>query len=34
VYADKGYAGEPNRTFLAKKKLKVGIMWKDTKTQN
>jgi IS5 family transposase len=32
VYADKGYAGEPNRTFLAMNKLKDGIMRKDTKT--
>ena len=32
VYADKGYAGEPNRTFLALNKLKDGIMRKDTKT--
>jgi IS5 family transposase len=32
VYAGKGYAGEPNRTFLAMNKLKDGIMSKDTKT--
>jgi len=34
VNADKGYAGEPNRIFLAMNKLKVkdGIMRKDTKT--
>ena len=32
MYADKGYAGEPNRTFLAMNKLKDGIMRKDTKT--
>ena len=32
VYADKGYAGEPNRTFLALNKLKDRIMRKDTKT--
>jgi len=32
VYADKGHAGEPNRTFLAMNKLKDGIMRKDTKT--
>jgi IS5 family transposase len=31
VYADKGYAGEPNRTFLTMNKLKDGIMRKDTK---
>ena len=28
VLADKGYAGEKNRTILAKKKLKNGIMAK------
>ena len=32
VYADKGYAGEPNRTFLAMNKFKDGIMRKDSKT--
>ena len=32
VYADKGYAGEPNRTFLAMNKIKDGIMRKDSKT--
>lgn len=32
VYADKGYAGEPNRTFLAMNKLRDGIMRKDTQT--
>ncbi len=32
VYADKGYAGKPNRTFLAMNKFKDGIMRKDTKT--
>ena len=32
VYADKAYAGEPNRTFLSMNKLKDGIMRKDTKT--
>ena len=31
VYADNGYAGEPNRVFLAMNKLKDGIMRKDTK---
>ena len=31
VYADKGYAGEPNRTFLSLNKLKDGIMRKDSK---
>jgi len=29
VYADKGYAGEPNRTFLSMNKLKDCIMRKD-----
>jgi len=29
VYADKAYAGEPNRTFLSMNKLKDGIMRKD-----
>jgi IS5 family transposase len=32
VYADKGYAGEPNRTFLSLNKFKDGIMRKDSKT--
>ncbi|MBU1389745.1 MAG: IS5 family transposase [Proteobacteria bacterium] len=32
VYADKGYAGEPNRTFLSMNKLQDGIMRKDTQT--
>ncbi len=32
VYADKGYAGAPNREFLAMNKLKDGIMRKDTQT--
>ena len=32
VYADKGYAGAPNREFLAMNELKDGIMRKDTKT--
>lgn len=31
VYADKGYAGEPNRSFLAMNKLKDGIMRKNEK---
>ncbi len=31
VYADKGYAGEPNRSFLALNKFKDGIMRKDQK---
>jgi IS5 family transposase len=31
VYADKGYAGEPNRTFLSMNKFKDGIMRKDTR---
>ena len=29
VYADKGYAGEPNRSFLAMNNLKDGIMRKN-----
>ena len=32
VYADKGYAGRPNRDFLALNKIADGIMRKDTKT--
>jgi IS5 family transposase len=32
VYADKGYAGSPNRGFLALNKIKDGIMRKDSKT--
>ena len=32
VYADKGYAGEPNRTFLSINNFQDGIMRKDTKT--
>jgi IS5 family transposase len=32
VYADKGYAGEPNRTFLSLNKFKDGIMRKDSTT--
>jgi len=32
VYADKGYAGEPNRTFLSMNNFKDGIMRKDTTT--
>lgn len=32
VYADKGYAGTPNRIFLALNDIKDGIMRKDTKT--
>ena len=31
VYADKGYHGEPNRTFLAMNNFKDGIMRKDEK---
>lgn len=31
AYVDKGYAGEPNRTFLAMNKFKDGIMKKDSK---
>ncbi len=32
VYADKGYAGKPNRDFLAKNKIADGIMRKDSST--
>ena len=32
VYADKGYYGEPNRTFLHMNGIKDGIMRKDTTT--
>jgi IS5 family transposase len=32
VYGDKGYYGEPNRTFLHMNGIKDGIMRKDTKT--
>ena len=32
VYADKGYAGAPNRGFLALNGIKDGIMRKDSKT--
>ena len=32
VYADKGYAGEPNRDFLALNKIEDGIMRKDSTT--
>jgi IS5 family transposase len=32
VYADKGYAGSPNRGFPALNKIKDGIMRKDSKT--
>ena len=32
VYADKGYFGEPNRSFLNLNRIKDGIMRKDTKT--
>lgn len=32
VYADKGYFGRPNRTFLHLNGIKDGIMRKDTKT--
>jgi IS5 family transposase len=31
IYADKGYAGEPNRQFLALNKIEDGIMRKDTR---
>ena len=32
VYADKGYAGKPNRNFLAENKIADGIMRKDSTT--
>ncbi len=32
VYADKGYAGEPNWTFLSMNRFKDGIMRKDATT--
>ena len=32
VYADKGYAGAPNRGFLALNEIEDGIMRKDSKT--
>ena len=32
VYADKGYAGAPNRQFLAGNEIADGIMRKDTTT--
>jgi len=32
AYADKGYAGSPNRGFLALNNIKDGIMRKDSKT--
>jgi len=32
VYADKGYFGEPNRSFLSENKIEDGIMRKDTTT--
>lgn len=32
IYADKGYFGEPNRSFLNLNRIKDGIMRKDTKT--
>jgi len=32
VYVDKGYAGAPNRGFLAINNIKDGIMRKDSKT--
>ena len=31
TYADKGYAGAPNREFLALNKIRDGIMRKDNK---
>lgn len=32
MYADKGYYGEPNRSFLNLNKIQDGIMRKDTST--
>ncbi len=32
MYADKGYAGTPNREFLSMNKFKDGIMRKDSTT--
>ena len=32
VYADKGYFGEPNRSFLHLNEIEDGIMRKDTKS--
>ena len=32
VYADKGYAGQPNRSFLAENNIADGIMQKDSTT--
>src|SRR3990170_2994139 len=32
VYADKGYYGEPNRTFLHKNHIEDGVMRKDTRS--
>jgi transposase, IS5 family len=32
IYADKGYYGEPNRSFLSLNQIKDGIMRKDTTT--
>ena len=32
IYADKGYFGEPNRSFLSLNQIKDGIMRKDTTT--
>jgi len=32
VYADKGYAGAPNRSFLATNEIADGIMRKDSTT--
>ncbi len=34
VYADKGYAGAPNRSFLALNNIGDGIMRKDSKPLN
>ncbi len=34
TYTDKGYAGSPNRSFLALNNIKDGIMRKDSKTAN
>ena len=32
VFADKGYAGTPNRDFMARNEMADGIMRKDTNT--
>ena len=32
MYADKGYFGEPNRSFLCLNEIEDGVMRKDTRT--